>query len=49
MIANGVPAGGQWAVTVLMDTLQLALVDHLDGCHQEAGADGPVRVCPAAA
>jgi serine-type D-Ala-D-Ala carboxypeptidase/endopeptidase (penicillin-binding protein 4) len=49
VMGNGVPAGGQWAITVLMDTLQLALVDHLDGCRQEAGEDGtPRRVCDAA-
>lgn len=32
VVANGVPNGGQWAVTVLMDRLALELADHQDGC-----------------
>ena len=47
VVANGVPAGGQWAVTVLMDRLQLALVDHLDGCTTMWTGDGAAkRNCP---
>lgn len=46
VIANGVPSGGGWAVTVLMDRLQLELVDALDGCitaYDEQGT--PTRTC----
>lgn len=47
VIANGVPSGGQWAVTVLMDRLELALVDHLDGCTTTWTGDGTAkRKCP---
>lgn len=46
VVANGVPAGGQWAVSVLMDRLQLVLVDHLDGCMTRwADDDTPNRTC----
>lgn len=58
VVANGVPTGGQWAVTVLMDRLALELADHQDGCVTTYGGDategategaseaGPVRRCP---
>ncbi len=53
VIANGVPAGGQWAISVLMDRLALELADHQDGCitvYPTEGDDGnteaaPVRSC----
>lgn len=58
VVANGVPSGGQWAVTVLMDRLALELADHQDGCVTTYGGEategategeteaGPVRQCP---
>lgn len=46
VIANGAPAGGQWAITVLMDRLALELADHLDGCRTRYDAEGvPTRRC----
>ena len=46
VVSNGAPAGGQWAVTVLMDRLALVLADHLDGCRTTWDADGaPTRTC----
>ncbi len=48
VVANGAPAGGQWAVTVLMDRLALVLADHLDGCRTTWDAEGaPSRTCGA--
>lgn len=46
VVSNGAPAGGQWAVTVLMDRLALVLADHLDGCRTTWDAEGaPTRAC----
>lgn len=45
VVGNGVPAGGQWAMSVLMDRLQLALVDHLDGCVTTWDGDDADRTC----
>lgn len=46
VVANGMPTGGSWAVTVLMDQLALLLVDHLDGCTSVTDDAGTVtRTC----
>jgi D-alanyl-D-alanine carboxypeptidase/D-alanyl-D-alanine-endopeptidase (penicillin-binding protein 4) len=46
VVANGAPAGGQWAVTVLMDRLALVLADHQDGCRTRWDEEGqPTRTC----
>ena len=48
VVANGAPAGGQWAVTVLMDRLALVLADHQDGCTTSWDEEGtPTRTCGA--
>lgn len=39
VVANGVPSGGQWAVSVLMDRLALELADHQDGCITTYGGE----------
>lgn len=46
VVSNGAPAGGQWAVTVLMDRLALLLADAQDGCTTTYDDEGvPTRTC----
>jgi serine-type D-Ala-D-Ala carboxypeptidase/endopeptidase (penicillin-binding protein 4) len=47
VITNGIPYGGNSATTVLMDRVQMAMVDHLDGCSTTWTEFVPHRVCAA--
>lgn len=47
VITNGVPFGGNSATTVLMDRIQMAMIDHLDGCSTIWTDFVPDRTCAA--
>jgi len=47
VITNGVPHGGNSATTVLMDRIQMAMIDHLDGCSTTWADFVPQRTCAA--